>query len=211
MSLADDINNLSFKNIGTWPMPIKIGSMLILLGLLLFGGYWFVWKAELETLDQARQEEIKLRAEFLDKKQQAVNLDVYRQQVTEIEQAFGALLRQLPNKSEMEALLTDINQAGLGRGLEFELFKPGQETPKDFYAELPITIRVTGSYHDLGRFASDAAQLPRIVTLNNIGITPAPTGNLIMDVTAMTFRYLDDEELQKNKKAAKDKAKGANK
>ena len=211
MSLADDINNLSFKNIGTWPLPIKIGSMLILLGLLLFGGYWFVWKAELETLDQARQEEIKLRAEFLDKKQQAVNLDVYRQQVTEIEQAFGALLRQLPNKSEMEALLTDINQAGLGRGLEFELFKPGQETPKDFYAELPITIRVTGSYHDLGRFASDAAQLPRIVTLNNIGITPAPTGNLIMDVTAMTFRYLDDEELQKNKKAAKDKAKGANK
>ena len=211
MSLADDINNLSFKNIGTWPMPIKVGSMLILLGLLLLGGYWFVWKAELEILDQARQEEIKLRAEFLDKKQQAVNLDVYRQQVTEIEQAFGALLRQLPNKSEMEALLTDINQAGLGRGLEFELFKPGQETPKDFYAELPITIRVTGSYHDLGRFASDAAQLPRIVTLNNIGITPAPTGNLIMDVTAMTFRYLDDEELQKNKKAAKDKAKGANK
>ena len=211
MSLADDINNLSFKNIGTWPLPIKIGSMLILLGLLLLGGYWFVWKAELETLDQARQEEIKLRAEFLDKKQQAVNLDVYRQQVTEIEQAFGALLRQLPNKSEMEALLTDINQAGLGRGLEFELFKPGQETPKDFYAELPITIRVTGSYHDLGRFASDAAQLPRIVTLNNIGIAPAPTGNLIMDVTAMTFRYLDDEELQKNKKAAKDKAKGANK
>lgn len=209
MSLADDINNLSFKNVGTWPLPIKIGSMLILLGLLLLAGYWFVWKAELETLDQARQEELKLRAEFLDKKQQAVNLDVYRQQVTEIEQAFGALLRQLPNKSEMEALLTDINQAGLGRGLEFELFKPGQETPKDFYAELPISIKVTGSYHDLGRFASDAAQLPRIVTLNNIAIASAPSGNLVMDVTAMTFRYLDEEELQKNKKAAKDK--GGNK
>jgi type IV pilus assembly protein PilO len=203
MSLADDINNLSFKNIGTWPVPIKIGSMLILFALLLLGGYWFVWKDQLDTLDQSRQEEKKLRAEFLDKKQQAVNLDVYRQQVTEIEQAFGTLLRQLPNKSEMEALLTDINQAGLGRGLEFELFKPGQETAKDFYAELPITIKVTGSYHDLGRFASDTAQLPRIVTLNNIGITQAPTGNLVMDVTAMTYRYLDEEELLKNKKAAK--------
>jgi len=203
MSLADDINNLSFKNIGTWPVPIKIGSMLILFALLLLGGYWFIWKDQLDTLDQSRQEEKKLRAEFLDKKQQAVNLDVYRQQVTEIEQAFGTLLRQLPNKSEMEALLTDINQAGLGRGLEFELFKPGQETAKDFYAELPITIKVTGSYHDLGRFASDTAQLPRIVTLNNIGITQAPTGNLVMDVTAMTYRYLDEEELLKNKKAAK--------
>lgn len=203
MSLADDINNLSFKNIGVWPVPIKIGSMLILFALLLLGGYWFVWKDQLDTLDQARQEEKKLRAEFLDKKQQAVNLDVYRQQVTEIEQAFGTLLRQLPNKSEMDALLTDINQAGLGRGLEFELFKPGQETAKDFYAELPITIKVTGSYHDLGRFASDTAQLPRIVTLNNIGITQAPTGNLVMDVTAMTYRYLDEEELLKNKKAAK--------
>ncbi len=203
MSLADDINNLSFKNIGVWPVPIKIGSMLILFALLLLGGYWFIWKDQLDTLDQSRQEEKKLRAEFLDKKQQAVNLDVYRQQVTEIEQAFGTLLRQLPNKSEMDALLTDINQAGLGRGLEFELFKPGQETAKDFYAELPITIKVTGSYHDLGRFASDTAQLPRIVTLNNIGITQAPTGNLVMDVTAMTYRYLDEEELLKNKKAAK--------
>lgn len=206
MSLADDINNLSFKNIGVWPIPIKIGSMLILFGLLLLGGYWFVWKDQLETLDQARQEEKKLRAEFLDKKQQSVNLEVYRQQVTEIEQAFGALLRQLPNKSEMEALLTDINQAGLGRGLEFELFKPGQDTPKDFYAELPITIKVTGSYHDLGRFASDVAQLPRIVTLNSIGVTQAPAGNLVMEAIAMTYRYLDEEEVQKTKKAAaKDK------
>ena len=206
MSRADDINNLSFKNIGVWPIPIKIGSMLILFGLLLLGGYWFVWKDQLETLDQARQEEKKLRAEFLDKKQQSVNLEVYRQQVTEIEQAFGALLRQLPNKSEMEALLTDINQAGLGRGLEFELFKPGQDTPKDFYAELPITIKVTGSYHDLGRFASDVAQLPRIVTLNSIGVTQAPAGNLVMEAIAMTYRYLDEEEVQKTKKAAaKDK------
>ena len=205
MSLADDINNLSFKNIGVWPVPIKIGSMLILFALLVLGGYWFLWKDQLEELDQSQQQEKKLRAEFLDKKQQAVNLDVYRQQVTEIEQAFGALLRQLPNKSEMEALLTDINQAGLGRGLEFELFKPGQEAVHDFYVQLPITIRVTGTYHDLGRFASDAAQLPRIVTLNNISIAQAPTGNLVMDVTATTYRYLDEEESLKNRKAAKDK------
>ena len=205
MSLADDINNLSFKNIGVWPVPIKIGSMLILFALLVLGGYWFLWKDQLEELDQSQQKEKTLRAEFLDKKQQAVNLDVYRQQVVEIEQAFGALLRQLPNKSEMEALLTDINQAGLGRGLEFELFKPGQDAVKDFYVQLPITIRVTGSYHDLGRFASDTAQLPRIVTLNNIAITQSPTGNLVMDATAFTYRYLDDEELLKNRKAAKDK------
>ena len=206
MSLADDINNLSFKNIGVWPVPIKIGSMLILFALLVLGGYWFLWKEQLEELDQSQQKEKTLRAEFLDKKQQAVNLDVYRQQVVEIEQAFGALLRQLPNKSEMEALLTDINQAGLGRGLEFELFKPGQDAVKDFYVQLPITIRVTGNYHDLGRFASDTAQLPRIVTLNNIAITQSPTGNLVMDATAFTYRYLDDEELLKNRKAAKDKA-----
>lgn len=206
MSLADDINNLSLKNIGTWPTPIKVGAMLLLFIALLLAGYWFVWKDQLDALDQARQEEVKLRAEFLDKKKQSVNLDLYRQQVKEIEQAFGALVRQLPNKSEMDALLTDINQAGLGRGLEFELFKPApQETVKDFYAELPITIRVSGTYHDLGRFASDVAQLPRIVTLNDISITQNPAGNLIMDATAMTYRYLDEEEVTKNKKAAKDK------
>jgi type IV pilus assembly protein PilO len=204
MSLADDINNLSLKNIGAWPTPIKAGAMLLLFAALLLAGYWFVWKDQFDALDQARQEEVKLRAEFLDKKKQSVNLDLYRQQVKEIEQAFGALVRQLPNKSEMDALLTDINQAGLGRGLEFELFKPApQETVKDFYAELPITIRVTGTYHDLGRFASDVAQLPRIVTLNDISIAQNPAGNLIMDATAMTYRYLDDEEVAKNKKAAK--------
>lgn len=206
MSLADDINNLSFKNVGSWPIPIKIGALLILFVVLLLVGYWFVWKDQFEVLDQSRQQEQKLRAEFLDKKKQSVNLDLYRQQVKEIEQAFGALVRQLPNKSEMDALLTDINQAGLGRGLEFELFKPApQETIKDFYAELPITIRVTGTYHDLGRFASDVAQLPRIVTLNNLAISQNASGNLVMDGTAMTYRYLDEDEVAKGKKAAKPK------
>lgn len=210
MSLADDINKLSFKDIGVWPTPFKVVAMALLFGVLLLGGYWFLWKDQIESLDQSRQEEQKLRAEYLEKKKQALNLDLYREQVKEIEQAFGALVRQLPNKSEMDALLTDINQAGLGRGLEFDLFKPGPETQRDFYAELPITVRITGSYHDLGRFASDVAQLPRIVTLNNLAISQTKDGILTLDAVAMTYRYLDEEEVAKAKKAAKD-AKGANK
>ena len=210
MSLADDINKLSFKDIGVWPAPFKVVAMILLFAALLLGGYWFLWKDQIEGLDQSRQEEQKLRAEYLDKKKQALNLDLYREQVKEIEQAFGALVRQLPNKSEMDALLTDINQAGLGRGLEFDLFKPSPETMRDFYAELPITVRITGSYHDLGRFASDVAQLPRIVTLNNLAISQTKDGVLTLDAVAMTYRYLDEEEIAKTKKAAKD-AKGANK
>jgi len=205
MSLADDINKLSFKDMGVWPTPFKAAAMAILFGALLLAGYWFIWKDQMDALDQARQEEQKLRTEFLDKKKQALNLDLYREQVKEIEQAFGALVRQLPNKSEMDALLTDINQAGLGRGLEFDLFKPGVETMRDFYAELPITVRITGSYHDLGRFASDVAMLPRIVTLNNLAISQTKDGILALDAVAMTYRYLDEEEIAKSKKAAKDK------
>jgi len=205
MSLADEINKLSFKDMGVWPTPFKAAAMAILFGALLLAGYWFIWKDQMEALDQARQEEQKLRTEFLDKKKQALNLDLYREQVKEIEQAFGALVRQLPNKSEMDALLTDINQAGLGRGLEFDLFKPGVETMRDFYAELPITVRITGSYHDLGRFASDVAMLPRIVTLNNLAISQTKDGILALDAVAMTYRYLDEEEIAKSKKAAKDK------
>lgn len=213
MSLADDINKLSFKDIGVWPIPFKVVAMALLFSVLLLGGYWFLWKDQIESLDQSRQEEQKLRAEYLDKKKQALNLDLYREQVKEIEQAFGALVRQLPNKSEMDALLTDINQAGLGRGLEFDLFKPSPETMRDFYAELPITVRITGSYHDLGRFASDVAQLPRIVTLNNLAITQTKDGVLTLDAVAMTYRYLDEEELAKVKKAAKaaKDSKGGNK
>ncbi len=205
MSLADDINKLNFKDMGVWPAPFKVAAMAILFGALLLAGYWFVWKDQMGALDQSRQEEQKLRTEFLDKKKQALNLDLYREQVKEIEQAFGALVRQLPNKSEMDALLTDINQAGLGRGLEFELFKPAPETMRDFYAELPITVRITGSYHDLGRFVSDVAQLPRIVTLNNLAISQGKDGVLALDAVAMTYRYLDEEEIAKTKKAAKDK------
>lgn len=213
MSLVDDINKLNLREIGIWPLPFKVAAMVILFGLILFVGYMLVWKDQLEGLDQRRQEEMKLRNEFLEKKKQAVNLDVYRQQVKEIEQSFGALVRQLPNKAEMDALITDINQAGLGRGLEFELFKPAaQETIKGEIAELPIAIKVTGSYHDLGKFASDIAQLPRIVNLHNLNISQGKDGGLVMEATAFTYRYLDEEELAAQRKAAKDaKQKGAKK
>jgi type IV pilus assembly protein PilO len=212
MSLIDDLNKLNLREIGIWPAPFKIAAMVILFALIVTAGYFLVWRDQFDQLDRARQEEQKLRNEFLEKKKQAVNLDLYRQQLAEIEQAFGALVRQLPNKSEMDALITDINQAGLGRGLEFELFKPGQETIKGEIAELPIAIKVSGDYHDLGRFASDIAQLPRIVNLRDINISPAKDGKLIMEATAVTYRYLDEEELAAQRKAAREaKQKGGRK
>ncbi len=205
MSLIDDINKLNLREIGIWPVPFKIAAMVILFTLIVIAGHVLAWRDQLANLDRARQEEQQLRTEFLEKKKQAVNLDVYEQQLKEIEQSFGALVRQLPNKSEMDALITDINQAGLGRGLEFELFKPGQETITGEIAELPIAIKVTGSYHDLGKFASDIAQLPRIVNLRNIHIYPGKDGNLlVMEATAVTYRYLDEEELAAQRKAAKE-------
>jgi type IV pilus assembly protein PilO len=146
---------------------------------------------------------------FLEKKKLAVNLEAYKQQRAEIEQSFGALLKQLPNKSEMDALLIDINQAGLGRGLAFELFKPAErENLTEFYAELPVNIKVTGNYHDLGAFASDVAKMPRIVLLTDLKLDP-PTGNVLsMEAVAKTYRYLDEEEVSKQRKAAKDKKAG---
>jgi type IV pilus assembly protein PilO len=204
MSLIDDLNKLNLREIGIWPAPFKIAAMVLLFALIVTAGYFLVWRDQFDQLDRARQEEQKLRNEFLEKKRQAVNLDLYRQQLAEIEQSFGALVRQLPNKSEMDALITDINQAGLGRGLEFELFKPGQETIKGEIAELPIAIMVSGDYHDLGRFASDIAQLPRIVNLRDINIYPAKDGKLIMEATAVTYRYLDEEELAAQRKAARE-------
>ena len=149
--------------------------------------------------------ETALRDTFLDKKKQAIDIDAYRKQLEDIEKSFGTLLKQLPSKSEMEALLTDINQAGLGRGLQFELFKPAaSETVSEFYAELPINIRVTGTYHDMGSFASDISKLSRIVLLNDVALTPGKEGALTMDATAKTYRYLDEEEVAKQRKAAKD-------
>lgn len=200
----DDLRRLHIRDAGNWPLLPKIMLLGALLLLILAAGAFFDWRDQFEALDKAQDEEIKLREAYASKKAKAVNLDLYVQQLKEIEQSFGALLKQLPNKSEMDALLTDINQAGLGRGLQFELFRPAtQERMADFYAELPISVRITGNYHDMGAFASDVAQLPRIVTLNDVGIVN-DKGTLTMEATAKTYRYLDEEEVAKQRKALKD-------
>ena len=200
----NDLKALDPNNIGNWPPVPKLGLLLVGLILIVFAGYWFDWQGQLEELETSQNKEEKLRQSFLDKKKQAVNLEIYRKQLSDIGQAFGTLLKQLPNKSEMDGLLTDINQAGLGRGLQFELFRPAaQETVSEFYAELPISIRITGNYHELGAFASDIAKLPRIVTLNDININPSKDGALAMDAVAKTYRYLDEEEIIKQKQAAR--------
>jgi type IV pilus assembly protein PilO len=200
----DDIRRLNFREAGNWPLLPKIIILGVLFLLILAAGGFFDWSDQIESLNKAQDEETKLREAYASKKAKAVNLDLYVQQLKEIEQSFGALLKQLPNKSEMDALLTDINQAGLGRGLQFELFRPAtQERMADFYAELPISVRITGNYHDMGAFASDVAQLPRIVTLNDVGIVN-DKGTLVMEATAKTFRYLDESEVAAQRKAAKD-------
>lgn len=198
----DDLRRLDTRNPGGWPVPVKAGVMLFLLLAIVSAGYFYDWSSQLETLESRKKEEVRLKQTFLDKKKEAVNLDIYRQQLAEIEQTFGAMLRQLPNKAEMDALVTDINQAGLGRGLQFELFKPApRETLYDFYAELPIQVRVTGSYHDMGAFASDVAQLPRIVTLDSVSIEKTKDG-LVMNAVAKTYRYLDEQEVAAQRKSA---------
>lgn len=206
-AIAEDFKRLNPNDIGAWPLAPKAVLLFALLVAIVVAGWWFLWNGQIETLETKQKEEEKLKQDYLDRKKQAVNLDLYKQQLNEIDQTFGALLKQLPNKSEMEALLTEINQSGLGRGLQFELFKPGQEQSKEFYAELPITVKITGSYHDIGAFASDIAKLPRIVTLNNIALAPLVSGRLTLDATTKTFRYLDEEEVAKQKQAAKQGAK----
>jgi type IV pilus assembly protein PilO len=210
-AMVNQFKGLNARDPGAWPAAPKALLLLLLFGAVLAGGYFLDWQTQLEELEAGRQQEAKLKEEYVNKKRQAVNLEMYRQQAREIESSFGVLLKQLPNKSQMEALLVDVNQAGLGRGLQFELFKPApSETVKEFYAELPISVKVTGNYHDMGAFASDVAQLSRIVTLNDLQLQVSPTGTLIMDSTAKTFRYLDDEELAAQRKKAKE-AKAAHK
>lgn len=205
----DDLRQLNPRDIGSWPVLPKLGALVIMLLLIVFAGYWFDWKLQLEDLAQARSKEQDLRTAFLDKKRQAVNLEAYRKQLAEIEESFGEMLKQLPNRSEMEALLTDINQAGLGRGLQFELFRPApQESRSEFYAELPITIKLTGHYHDIGAFASDVSQLSRIVTLNDVALTANKDGELVLDAVAKTFRYLDESEVAAQRKATRAPAGG---
>jgi type IV pilus assembly protein PilO len=186
--------------------------LVLFLGLLVCA-YFVDWSDQLEQLEAGAAQEAKLKEEYKNKKQQSINLDLYRQQLREIDSSFGALLKQLPNRSQMDALLVDINQAGLGRGLQFDLFKPAAaESAREFYSELPIQLKVTGNYHDIGAFASDIGSLSRIVTLNDITLSGNKDGSLVMDATAKTFRYLDEEEVASQRRASAQKGgKGAKK
>lgn len=204
----EDFNRIDLKNLGGLPPAVKAVLLAIVLLLLVGAGYWFLWQPALEELDQAKAKEVQLREVFLTKKKEAINLPAYKQQMVDIERTFGALLRQLPNKSQMDGLLTDINQVGLERGLEFELFKPGQEKAAEFYAEMPISIKVTGGYFDLGAFAVGISKLSRIVTLNDLKIVPTTNkdgkeGPLAIEAVANTFRYLDASEIAPSKKEKK--------
>lgn len=207
--IAEDFKATNWQDPGTWTVIPKAVVLVAILVALPVAGYFGLWQGQLEELEAGKQQEVKHKQDYLNKKKQAVNLDLHKQQLREIDTQFGALLKQLPNKSQMDALLVDINQAGLGRGLQFELFKPAaQEIVRDFYAELPIAVKVMGVYHDMGAFASDVGQLSRIVTLNNVVIAAGKDGNLVMDVTARTFRYLDDDEVAAQRKAAVGAKKG---
>jgi len=207
MSFIDDLRTIDYKQPGNWPWPIKAGAFIVVFIAIQVAAYFLFWQSQMEMVDKGRPEVAKQKDTFLEKKKLAVNLDAYKQQRAEIEQAFGALLKQLPNKSEMDALLIDINQAGLGRGLAFDLFKPAStENFTEFYAELPVNIKVTGNYHDLGAFASDVAKMPRIVLLTDLKLDPPKDGVLGMEAVAKTYRYLDEEEVSKQRKATKDKA-----
>ena len=184
-------------------MAAKLLAFAVMFIAVVATGAVLDWQDQWNRLKGAQQKEETLKETYLTKKKVAVNLDLIKKQLLETQESFGALLKQLPNKSEMDELLTDINQAGLGRGLQFDLFKPGPETIKGSFAEQPIAIKVTGNYDDLGKFASDVSMLPRIVTLNDIAISPDKSGVLTMDATAKTFRYLDEEEIAAQKRAAK--------
>ena len=200
--IVDDFKHTNWKDPGTWTIAPKIVVLIAILVAIPVIGYFLVWQGQLEELEKGLQEEETLKKDYLAKKTQAVNLDLHKQQLREIDTQFGALLKQLPNKSQMDALLVDINQSGLSRGLQFELFRPATaEQPKEFYSELPIQVKVIGTYHDMGAFAADVGQLPRIVTLNDVTIEAGKDGNLAIEVTARTFRYLDEEEVSAQRKA----------
>jgi type IV pilus assembly protein PilO len=210
--IADDFKRTNWKDPGTWAFAPKLMVLVAILVAIPVAGYFGIWQGQIEELDRGIAQEETLKKDYLAKKTQAINLDLHKQQLREIDTQFGALLKQLPNKAQMDALLVDINQAGLSRGLQFELFRPAPtETAREFYSELPISLKVTGNYHDMGAFAADVGQLPRIVTLNDISIDAGKDGNLNMDVTARTFRYLDEEEIAAQRKAVAAKKSGAKK
>ncbi len=189
-----DLNNLTFDNVGTWPLPIKAVFIIIICAAILGAGWWFDIKNLREELETVGAQEDELRIAFEAKQKKAANLNALKQQLADIEETFGDLLKRLPSRTEVAELLVDISQQGLGAGLEFELFKPGKEQPADFYVELPIQIQVLGSYHEFGTFISGVSDLPRIVTNHDIEITPGSDGRLTMQTTAKTYRYMDEDE-----------------
>jgi len=193
-----DINDLDFSNIANWPPAARIFAIILVAIAVLGLGYWFDIKDQQVRLDQVEQKESELKSAFEAKARKAANLEAYEQQLEEMRQSFGAMLRQLPNKTEVADLLVDVSQTGLASGLEFDLFKPQAEMPRDFYAELPISIKVRGNYHEFGAFVSGVAALPRIVTIHDIAILPpakdAPSGELSMELTAKTYRYMEEDE-----------------
>lgn len=202
-TLRSQFSNLDPRNPVVWPALPRYGLFLFI-AVVVVVVLWFVWlSGEDEILTQARAKEVQLREEYRTKLAKAINLDALRKQREQVLQYVTQLEKQLPSKAEMDALLSDINQAGLGRSLQFELFRPGQIVVRDYYAELPITLKVTGRFHDIGSFTSDVAHLSRIVTLNNLTVTPRPDGSsLTMDATAKTFRYLDQDEIAAQRKPA---------
>ena len=201
-ALVDEFKRTNWQDPGTWHVAPKLLVLLAIVVGIPVAAFFADTQSQIDELESGRNQETKLKEEYVGKKKQAVNLDLHRQQLREIDTQFGALLRQLPNRSQMDALLVDINQAGLGRGLQFELFKPApSENLREFYAELPIQVKVVGNYHDMGAFASDVGQLSRIVTLNDVSIQAGKDGILTMDAVARTFRYLDDEELAAQRKS----------
>ena len=212
---AGQFRNLNRSEPGQWPTLPKLAAWLVAVAVAVVAGWFLLLNTATEELDASRQQEPKLQADYVSRLRQAVNLSELRKQKLQVQEYVTQLEKQLPGKAEMDALLSDINQAGLGRGLQFELFRPGQMQIKDYYAELPISIRVNGRYHDIGSFAADVANLSRIVTLQNVNITPVQgkdaAGALVMEATARTYRYLDATEIAEQRQVAAAKAPGAKK
>ena len=202
-SLSAQFNDLSGIHPGLWPLAPRMLCATAALISVLIVGWFFYWSPQFDDLSRGQQEEKALQDGYKVRIQQSINLDGLRKQKWQVAQYVSSLEKQLPSKAEMDALLSDINQAGLGRGLQFELFRPGQAVAKDYYAELPIEIKLTGNYHDIGAFVSDIAHLNRIVTLKNLNVTAGKDGSLGLEVIAKTFRYLDPEEIVSQRKVNK--------
>lgn len=198
--LVEQLQSLDPNNIGGWPLPVRIIMISIVFAAVLVAGYYLDTQQQREELERAQRKELSLKSDFEKKQAKAANLEAYKAQMVEMEESFGAMLRQLPSKTEVADMLVDITQTGLASGLEFELFKPENEVPKEFYAELPISIQINGTYHNMGKFVSGMAALPRIVTLHNIDIKTDKSGVLKMSATGKTYRYLDDDEIAAGKK-----------